>query len=176
MKFETRRAAGMPDAIAPDGSEVRVLCGLPRGGLALFSLPPDAVSKAVAHRTVEELWYVVSGYGRIWRRLDGQEEIVELGPGVSLSIPLGTQFQFRCDGRTAARRARRDNAALAGRRRSLPGRRHLGGHARALSFAMRAGVPSVTSLRGAERRSNPGPVTLHPSRLLRCARNDLALD
>ncbi len=98
MKFETRRAAGMPDAIAPDGSEVRVLCGLPRGGLALFSLPPDAVSKAVAHRTVEELWYVVSGYGRIWRRLGGQEEIVELGPGVSLSIPLGTQFQFRCDG------------------------------------------------------------------------------
>lgn len=98
MKFETRRAAGMPDVIAPDGSEVRVLCGLPRGGFALFSLPPDAVSKAVAHRTVDELWYVVSGHGRIWRRLGGQEEIVELGPGVSLSIPLGTQFQFRCDG------------------------------------------------------------------------------
>ena len=34
----------------------------------------------------------------MWRRLGGQEEIVELGPGVSLSIPLGTHFQFRCDG------------------------------------------------------------------------------
>ncbi len=99
MKFETRRTAGVPDAIAPDGSEVRVLCGLSRGGLALFSRPPDAVSKAVAHRTVEELWFVVAGRGRIWRKLGGQEEIVELGPGVSLSIPLGTQFQFRCDGR-----------------------------------------------------------------------------
>jgi mannose-6-phosphate isomerase-like protein (cupin superfamily) len=88
----------MADAIAPDGSEVRVLCGLSRGGFALFSLPPDAVSKAVAHRTVEELWYVVSGHGRIWRRLGGQEELVELGPGVSLSIPMGAQFQFRCDG------------------------------------------------------------------------------
>jgi mannose-6-phosphate isomerase-like protein (cupin superfamily) len=98
MKFETRRATAMADAIAPDGSEVRVLCGLSRGGFALFSLPPDAVSKAVAHRTVEELWYVVSGHGRIWRRLGGQEELVELGPGVSLSIPMGTQFQFRCDG------------------------------------------------------------------------------
>ena len=98
MKFETRRAAGMPDAIAPDGSEVRVLCGLSGGGLAVFSLPPEAVSKAVAHRTVEELWYVVCGHGRMWRRLDRQEEIVELGPGVSLGIPLGTHFQFRCDG------------------------------------------------------------------------------
>ena len=95
MKFDTRRA---PDAIAPDGSEVRVLCGLSGGGLALFSLPPDAVSKAVAHRTVEELWYIVSGHGRMWRRLDGQEEIVEIGPGVSLSIPVGAHFQFRCDG------------------------------------------------------------------------------
>ncbi len=97
MKFETRRAAGMPDVIAPDSSEVRVLCGLSGGGLALFSLPPGAISKAVAHRTVEELWYVVSGRGQMWRRLDGQEEIVELGPGVSLNIPLGTHFQFRCD-------------------------------------------------------------------------------
>ncbi len=58
---------------------------------------PKAVSKAVAHRTVEELWYIVSGHGRMWRRLDGQEEIVEIGPGVSLSIPVGTHFQFRCD-------------------------------------------------------------------------------
>jgi mannose-6-phosphate isomerase-like protein (cupin superfamily) len=98
MKFETRRVAGAADVIAPDGSEVRVLCGLSRGGLAVFSLPPGAVSKAVAHRTVEELWYVVSGRGRMWRRLGGQEEIVELGPGVSLSLPLGTHFQFRCDG------------------------------------------------------------------------------
>ena len=98
MKFETRRAAGAPDAIAPDGSAVRVLCGLSRGGLALFTLAPGAVSKAVAHRTVEEVWFVVSGNGRMWRRLDGQEEIVELSPGMSLSIPVGAHFQFRCDG------------------------------------------------------------------------------
>jgi mannose-6-phosphate isomerase-like protein (cupin superfamily) len=98
MRFETRRIAASPDAIAPDGSEVRVLCGLSRGGLAVFSLPPKAVSKAVAHRTVEEVWHVIGGYGRIWRKLDGQEEIVEIGAGVSLSIPTGTRFQFRCEG------------------------------------------------------------------------------
>jgi mannose-6-phosphate isomerase-like protein (cupin superfamily) len=98
VKFETKRLSADPDAIAPDGSEVRVLCQVPRGGLAVFSLPPNAVAKAVAHRTVEELWYVISGDGRMWRKLGEQEEIVALVPSVSLTIPTGTHFQFRCDG------------------------------------------------------------------------------
>jgi len=97
MGFETKRLHSGPDAIAPDGSEVRVLCQLSRGGLAVFSLPPNAVSKAVAHRTVEEVWYIISGIGRMWRKLGEYEEIVELTPGVSLTIPTGTHFQFRCD-------------------------------------------------------------------------------
>jgi hypothetical protein len=46
---------GTPDVIAPDGSEVWVLCALPRGALALSSLPPGAVCKPVAHHTAEEL-------------------------------------------------------------------------------------------------------------------------
>ena len=98
MTFETKAIGAAPDAIAPDGSEVRVLCQLPRGGLAAFSLAPRAVSKAVAHRTIEEVWYFVSGQGRMWRRLGEHEAIVEVGPGVSISIPTGTHFQFRCDG------------------------------------------------------------------------------
>jgi mannose-6-phosphate isomerase-like protein (cupin superfamily) len=98
MPFETKRAAEMPDVIAPDGSEVRVMCTVAGGALAQFSLPPDAVSEAVAHRTVEELWYVIAGCGRMWRKLGGREEIVELTAGLSLSIPTGTHFQFRCDG------------------------------------------------------------------------------
>ena len=98
MRYATKRIATEPDAIAPDGSEVRVLCQLSRGGLAIFSLPPNAVSKAVAHRTVEEIWYVLSGAGRMWRKLGEQEDVVELAPGVSLTIPTGTHFQFRCDG------------------------------------------------------------------------------
>jgi mannose-6-phosphate isomerase-like protein (cupin superfamily) len=101
MRLETKRAAVEPDVTAPDGSEVRILCGLARGSLALFSLPPGAVAKAVAHRTVEELWYVVAGRGRIWRKLGAEEEIVEFDAGVSLSIPTGAHFQFRCDGQEA---------------------------------------------------------------------------
>ena len=98
MRFETKQISAGPDAIAPDGSEVRVLCQLSRGGLAAFSLAPEAVSKAVAHRTIEEVWCFTSGQGRMWRRLGEHEEVVAVGPGISISIPTGTHFQFRCDG------------------------------------------------------------------------------
>jgi mannose-6-phosphate isomerase-like protein (cupin superfamily) len=87
-----------PDGFAPDHSEVRLLLELSAGGLAHFSLPPAAVSTAVTHRTVEELWYFLAGRGRMWRKQGGREEIVEVGPGVCLSVPLGTHFQFRNDG------------------------------------------------------------------------------
>ena len=95
MGFDTKRISSAPDAVAPDGSEVRILCQVERGGMAHFTLPPKAVSRAVAHRTVEEVWYFISGRGRMWRRLGEREEIVEVGPGMSINIPVGTHFQFR---------------------------------------------------------------------------------
>ena len=98
MTFETRQISGAPDVMAPDGSEVRILCRVDRGSMAHFTLPPGAVSIAVAHHTIEEVWYFISGRGRMWRRLDGAEETVEVGPGLSLAIPIGAHFQFRCDG------------------------------------------------------------------------------
>jgi mannose-6-phosphate isomerase-like protein (cupin superfamily) len=96
--FATKLKAVTPDAVAPDGSEVRLLCALPRGSMAAFRLEPGAVSKAVAHRTIEEIWYFTAGRGRIWRRLGEREEITDVAPGVSITIPTGAHFQFRCDG------------------------------------------------------------------------------
>jgi mannose-6-phosphate isomerase-like protein (cupin superfamily) len=93
--FRTRTLAPLPDAVAPDGAEVRLLCALAGGSMAHFRLPPGACSHAVTHRTVEELWFVVSGEGELWRSQDDGEEIVALRPGVSVAIPLGTAFQFR---------------------------------------------------------------------------------
>jgi mannose-6-phosphate isomerase-like protein (cupin superfamily) len=93
--FETKRLPSASDAIAPDGSDVRVLVQLRDGGLAHFELPSDATSIAVCHRTVEEMWFVLSGRGEMWRKQNQHEEIVALEPGVSLTIPLGTSFQFR---------------------------------------------------------------------------------
>jgi mannose-6-phosphate isomerase-like protein (cupin superfamily) len=96
--FETRRLPGNPDVTAPDGSDVRVLLGLRGGGMAHFALAPGSTSRAVAHRTVEEIWYVTGGRGEMWRRQDDREEIVVAQAGVCLTIPLGTRFQFRAFG------------------------------------------------------------------------------
>ena len=65
--------------------------------MAHFTLPPRAISKAMAHRTVEEIWYFLAGRGRMWRRLGLHEAEVEVGPGASITIPVGTHFQFRSD-------------------------------------------------------------------------------
>lgn len=63
--------------------------------MAHFHLAAGVVARAVAHRSVEELWFVVAGRGEMWRKQGQREELVTLEPGVCLSIPLGTQFQFR---------------------------------------------------------------------------------
>ena len=98
MTFETRKIGTAVDAIAPDGSEVRLLCSTLHGSMACFRLAPSAVSNAVAHRTVEEIWYFTAGRGRIWRKLGDRVEITEVAPGVSITIPTDAQFQFRCEG------------------------------------------------------------------------------
>jgi mannose-6-phosphate isomerase-like protein (cupin superfamily) len=98
MTFTTKQISEKPEVMAPDGAEVRVLCQTSRGSMAHFSLPPGGIAKAVAHRTIDEIWYVVSGHGQMWRKHGDQEEIVEMRPGLSLTIPLATQFQFRADG------------------------------------------------------------------------------
>ena len=62
------------------------------------TLSPGAVSRPVAHRTVEEVWYFLEGAGQVWRRQGDEERVVDVGPGVSLSIPVGAHFQFRVTG------------------------------------------------------------------------------
>jgi mannose-6-phosphate isomerase-like protein (cupin superfamily) len=94
----TRTISVAPDAVAPDGSEVRILAATSRGSMAQFTLPAGKVSVAVAHRTVEEVWFFTSGQGQLWRKNERDEEIVEIRPGLSISIPVGTHFQFRNDG------------------------------------------------------------------------------
>jgi mannose-6-phosphate isomerase-like protein (cupin superfamily) len=94
----TRPLGAAADAIAPDGCEVRLLATTSRGSMAHFMLLPGQISKAVVHRTVEEVWYFLGGRGRMWRRLADQEKITPVRPGVSLAIPTGACFQLRNDG------------------------------------------------------------------------------
>jgi mannose-6-phosphate isomerase-like protein (cupin superfamily) len=101
--FETKVLGAAPDATAPDGTAVRLLLRLRRGSMAHFELPAGAVSHAVTHRTVEEIWYVLSGRGELWRRRGGREQTDLLGPGTSATIPLETEFQFRAGNGEALR-------------------------------------------------------------------------
>jgi mannose-6-phosphate isomerase-like protein (cupin superfamily) len=101
MEFETMRVPVARTAVASDGSDVRVLLRLKGGGMAHFELAPGQTSTAVTHRTIEEIWVFVSGRGEMWRRQGEREEIVPVEPGVCLTIPSGTDFQFRSFGDTA---------------------------------------------------------------------------
>ena len=62
--------------------------------MAQFTLPSGRTSRPVVHRTVEEIWYIVSGEGEMWRKHDHAEQVTALHPGVGLTIPVGTAFQF----------------------------------------------------------------------------------
>src|SRR5262245_5374730 len=94
-EFTTRRLPIARDAIAPDRSDVRILLGLTGGGMAHFELAPRETSVAVAHRTVEEIWFFLTGRGELWRRQGSREEVVPVDAGVCITIPVGTHFQFR---------------------------------------------------------------------------------
>lgn len=96
--FLTKRLPVALDAVAPDGSDVRILSGLAGGGMAHFELAPGQTSVAVAHHTVEEIWYFLSGRGEMWRKLGDQEAVEPVDPGVCITIPVGTHFQFRSFG------------------------------------------------------------------------------
>ncbi|MDH6118386.1 mannose-6-phosphate isomerase-like protein (cupin superfamily) [Kitasatospora sp. GAS204A] len=96
--YQTWEFADAVELTATDGSSVLPLGELPgAASMARFELAPGAVSRAVSHATVQELWHVVSGSGQLWRRQDGREEVTPLRAGTTVSIPLGTAFQFRAD-------------------------------------------------------------------------------
>jgi mannose-6-phosphate isomerase-like protein (cupin superfamily) len=97
--FETKTLPEKYDYLSPDGGDIRLLPELRGGGLCHCTLPEGKVSAPVYLKTVEELWYFVSGEGEVWRRQGEREETVSVRAGVSLSIPVGTAFQFRNTGK-----------------------------------------------------------------------------
>ena len=97
-EFSTKCLPAKPDAIALDGSNVRILLELAGGGMAHFELGAGETSTAVAHRTIEEIWFFLSGCGEMWRKQNQREEIVPVHAGVCITIPIETHFQFRAFG------------------------------------------------------------------------------
>jgi mannose-6-phosphate isomerase-like protein (cupin superfamily) len=96
--MQTRRLADAGVVAAPDGSQIHELVAVARGSMVHCMLPKGAVSMAVAHATVEEVWYFLAGTGQVWRKKDGVESVVDVEPAVALTIECGTHFQFRNTG------------------------------------------------------------------------------
>ena len=106
----TRRAT-LPDATAPDGSEIRLLADgrhhAAKSSMVEVTLPAGQVSRPVYHRTVEEIWYMLEGEGQVWRcPPDADAASVPpqpVSPGDSLVIPTGWRFQFAASPETVLR-------------------------------------------------------------------------
>ena len=96
--MQTRSFPSTPDGRSPAGAEVRILIEGETGSMIHSTVPPRQVNRATVHATVSEFWHVLSGEGRIWRRDGTGEETIVLERGVSIDIPVGTAFQYRCDG------------------------------------------------------------------------------
>ena len=52
------------------------------------------MTRPVRHRTVEEIWYVLSGDGEVWV----DNAIKRMDAGSTVIIPTGAAFQFRALG------------------------------------------------------------------------------
>jgi len=96
--FESVHADSARQEVAPDHSKVSILSATSHASMIVARLNPGEISAAVRHRTVDELWFCLRGRGRMWRSWDGVEEVTRLVAGQSVNLPVGTAFQFRCDG------------------------------------------------------------------------------
>ena len=79
----TEAGVSLLDQPHHDGSDVYVLAGVEEAGTALFMLGPGEVARPVLHPRVQEVWFVVSGTGRLWRSAG---DSVDLVPGTSVAI------------------------------------------------------------------------------------------
>jgi len=96
--FDSKSLAKEINYLAPDTSEIRLLCQMDSGGFCHCTLPPGKVSSPVKHKTVSELWYCVSGSGEIWQARNGDIQVMKFTTGDSFTIPVGNAFQFRNTG------------------------------------------------------------------------------
>ena len=96
--MQNRSFPSTPDGRSPAGAEIRYLLEGETGTMIHSTVPHGQVNRATVRATVSEFWHVLSGDGQIWRRDGNGEETTVLQRGVSIDIPAGTAFQYRCTG------------------------------------------------------------------------------
>ena len=96
--FDAKRLPETFTETAQDGSRYDGLLGTDNCWLSDCSLPVGRITRAVRHFRHDEIWFVRSGHGQVWRSGQGQDEILDAGSGTCLTIPADTAFQFRTVG------------------------------------------------------------------------------
>jgi mannose-6-phosphate isomerase-like protein (cupin superfamily) len=96
--FVSKHAKAEMDYEAPDKSEIRLLTEVSGSSMALVTLRPQMISDAKVHKTVDEQWYFVQGIGQVWLKDQEISEVIDVNPGVAITIPKGVYFQFRNKG------------------------------------------------------------------------------
>lgn len=96
--MKTTTLAPTADAKSPAGADIRFIMDGPTGNMIHSTVPAGQINRATVHATVSEFWYVLGGQGEIWRKDETGEEVTALVQGVSIDIPKGTAFQYRCTG------------------------------------------------------------------------------
>ena len=93
--MKTTRLPKKPEAKSPAGADIRFLMDGPSGNMIHSTVPPNQINRATVHATVSEFWYVLEGYGEIWRDDGSHSSVTPLLPGTAIDIPVGTEFQYR---------------------------------------------------------------------------------
>ena len=93
--FETKLLGRKYDYHAPDKSEIRLLLEMKGGNMWHGKLPKGKTSKPKYHKSVEEIWFFISGNGLLWRSEKNFEKIVKVKRGTCITIPARTKFQFQ---------------------------------------------------------------------------------
>lgn len=83
---------------SPSGaSEIRLLLQRRNGEITHATCPAGKVAQAATVGPLAEMYYVIAGRGRLWRRASGYEGVTRLAPGRWAAMPPGTKFQYRAE-------------------------------------------------------------------------------
>lgn len=97
--FTTANLATTTSFLSDDGSEIRPMPSIQGVESVHCRLPKGGAIQASEHRTVSQIWYVISGKGELWLKSHAKKEtVLPLQPGVAVTVPLGYGFQFHNTG------------------------------------------------------------------------------
>jgi mannose-6-phosphate isomerase-like protein (cupin superfamily) len=93
-----------PSCISPSGvTEIRSLPSFEQGEIVHATTPPGEISTPAVLSTILEVFHILEGMGELWRKLGGQEQVVDLLPGCCVSMPAGISFQYQAIGEAPMR-------------------------------------------------------------------------